>query len=314
MYCVLCHDPSSPMKPELSTPASRETDTTTGVHAANGETESSASTSMEEDKTGHVKDVDRDLEDLLLEEAMDENTEKMEEDEEEIQHQRQIRREQADRASKLLGQYLLQGWTMLNEACPRPSCYGVPLMRNKKNEKLCVICQSRYTEAEEPRQEPAKEPSSSISAELGTSSTPSATNLVPRNDTNKHTISPPSSVPADIKRRKVSPDEDMPQDAVSSSSTAVTIAATSSIAPVGALTQQLHPTSTFSSTAAAVHNQTDATITSLVGKMEQLRLMLEATPAQPISGQDLSETRAICDAIASCAAAIHACQTLTTRR
>jgi uncharacterized Zn finger protein (UPF0148 family) len=39
------------------------------------------------------------------------------------------RRAQSDRASAEIGRLLLQGWTMLADECPRPSCYGVPLMR-----------------------------------------------------------------------------------------------------------------------------------------------------------------------------------------
>ena len=39
------------------------------------------------------------------------------------------RRAQSDRASTVIGQRLLQGWAMLAEECPRPTCFGIPLIR-----------------------------------------------------------------------------------------------------------------------------------------------------------------------------------------
>lgn len=36
------------------------------------------------------------------------------------------RREQSDRASKLIGEKLLQGYCLLEEICPTNTCYGVP--------------------------------------------------------------------------------------------------------------------------------------------------------------------------------------------
>lgn len=35
------------------------------------------------------------------------------------------RREQSSRASQIIGQKLLQRWTLLNEVCPNPECYAV---------------------------------------------------------------------------------------------------------------------------------------------------------------------------------------------
>ncbi|KAF8741114.1 hypothetical protein AX14_005716 [Amanita brunnescens Koide BX004] len=60
------------------------------------------------------------------------------------------RREQSDRASREIGTRLLQGWAMLADECPGPTCYGVPLVRppkvgNDKNpRKECVICGVSY--------------------------------------------------------------------------------------------------------------------------------------------------------------------------
>ncbi|KAF9918275.1 hypothetical protein BX616_009667 [Lobosporangium transversale] len=44
--------------------------------------------------------------------------------EEEIK-ERNLRREQSERASQLIGQKMLQGWAMLQDPCPNPSCHGV---------------------------------------------------------------------------------------------------------------------------------------------------------------------------------------------
>ncbi|KAI8365173.1 uncharacterized protein BYT42DRAFT_589050 [Radiomyces spectabilis] len=54
-------------------------------------------------------------------------------------------REQSSKASQLIGQKLLQQWTLLNEICPSPSCYAVPLMRNPTTKHMyCVICENSY--------------------------------------------------------------------------------------------------------------------------------------------------------------------------
>ncbi|KAI7864276.1 hypothetical protein BDF14DRAFT_1836214 [Spinellus fusiger] len=55
------------------------------------------------------------------------------------------RREQSSKASQLIGQKLLQRWTLLNDICPNEQCYAVPLMRNPANKHmLCVICEQTY--------------------------------------------------------------------------------------------------------------------------------------------------------------------------
>ena len=38
---------------------------------------------------------------------------------------RERRREQSSKASQLIGQRLLQRWTLLNETCPNQDCYAV---------------------------------------------------------------------------------------------------------------------------------------------------------------------------------------------
>jgi len=50
------------------------------------------------------------------------------------------RLEHVDRASSAIGEHLLQGWTMLADACP--TC-GSPLMSLRDGPKTCVLCKSK---------------------------------------------------------------------------------------------------------------------------------------------------------------------------
>ncbi|KAF9949746.1 hypothetical protein BGZ72_008508 [Mortierella alpina] len=56
--------------------------------------------------------------------------------------QNEVRREQNERASRLMGEKMLQGWTMLQEPCPNAGCYGVPLMRSREKKEFCVVCET----------------------------------------------------------------------------------------------------------------------------------------------------------------------------
>ncbi|KAG0356326.1 hypothetical protein BGZ54_000768 [Gamsiella multidivaricata] len=58
---------------------------------------------------------------------------------------RESRREQSERASRLIGEKMLQGWTMLQDPCPNSACNGVPLIRNRERKKeYCVICETTF--------------------------------------------------------------------------------------------------------------------------------------------------------------------------
>ncbi|KAF9579509.1 hypothetical protein BGW38_004203 [Lunasporangiospora selenospora] len=57
---------------------------------------------------------------------------------------RELKREQSERASRLIGQKMLQGWAMLQDPCPNPSCHGVPLIRNREKKEFCVVCENYY--------------------------------------------------------------------------------------------------------------------------------------------------------------------------
>ncbi|KAI7903119.1 uncharacterized protein BX663DRAFT_509619 [Cokeromyces recurvatus] len=86
--------------------------------------------------------------------------------EEELRLRRE-RRDQSSRASQLIGQKMLQRWTLLNDHCPNESCYAIPLVRNPEtNERYCVICENvilteqeilKYKEQEEERKKKSKE-------------------------------------------------------------------------------------------------------------------------------------------------------------
>ncbi|KAF9183313.1 hypothetical protein BGZ51_008130 [Haplosporangium sp. Z 767] len=63
--------------------------------------------------------------------------------EEEVK-ERESNREQSERASRLIGQKMLQGWAMLQDPCPNLSCHGVPLLRNREKKEYCVVCENYF--------------------------------------------------------------------------------------------------------------------------------------------------------------------------
>ncbi|KAI9021958.1 hypothetical protein DFJ74DRAFT_643555 [Hyaloraphidium curvatum] len=71
-------------------------------------------------------------------------------------------REQSDRAARLIGQRMLSGWALLGDTCTNPDCIGIPLIRNRQREKLCVICETLYpAESSQPAPQadvPAEQP------------------------------------------------------------------------------------------------------------------------------------------------------------
>ncbi|KAG0056012.1 hypothetical protein BGZ83_006625 [Gryganskiella cystojenkinii] len=58
--------------------------------------------------------------------------------------EREKNREQSELASRLIGQKMLQGWAMLQDPCPNPSCHGVPLLRNREKKEYCVVCENYF--------------------------------------------------------------------------------------------------------------------------------------------------------------------------
>ncbi|KAI9027270.1 hypothetical protein CLU79DRAFT_741140 [Phycomyces nitens] len=97
------------------------------------------------------------------------------------------RREQSSKASQLIGQKLLQRWTLLNDICPNSSCYAVPLMRNPVNKHMvCVICDQTYVTEEDASamnltEKPASAPKSKPASETDVKSV-SVSNSVSNSD------------------------------------------------------------------------------------------------------------------------------------
>ncbi|KAJ8501467.1 hypothetical protein ONZ51_g586 [Trametes cubensis] len=88
------------------------------------------------------------------------------------------RRQQSDTASAEIGRRMLQGWAMLADECPNPTCYGIPLE--------CVICGVAYVDGRDavgqdrlvPMQSaPPSEDTNRLSAPTVGSSTATATQV-----------------------------------------------------------------------------------------------------------------------------------------
>ncbi|KAL1918534.1 uncharacterized protein VTP21DRAFT_3194 [Calcarisporiella thermophila] len=61
-----------------------------------------------------------------------------------IEDEKQARREQSEKATKLIGEKMLQGWALLNDSCINETCYGIPLLRNREKRCMCVVCGRYY--------------------------------------------------------------------------------------------------------------------------------------------------------------------------
>jgi uncharacterized Zn finger protein (UPF0148 family) len=86
----------------------------------------------------------------------------------------QPQRQRTDQISRLLGEKMLQGWTLLDDVCLAESCRGVPLMRNRQQQRVCVSCNAIYlTEAEAAQQALSKQ--TSVTPLKRTSSTSATT-------------------------------------------------------------------------------------------------------------------------------------------
>ncbi|CAI5726666.1 unnamed protein product [Hyaloperonospora brassicae] len=69
-----------------------------------------------------------------------------------------------DEASKLLGERMLQGWTMLGLSCPVDDCY-TPLVWNKQSRKMfCVRCDQYVVTEEELKQQQAEQKAEEMAA------------------------------------------------------------------------------------------------------------------------------------------------------
>ncbi|KAI8822438.1 uncharacterized protein EV422DRAFT_398285 [Fimicolochytrium jonesii] len=116
--CVLCNDPKHPYPPASSVGVAPTAPVVVGQ--SDGGLSHPAQYRLTAEET-------RELEPLLAEKDA------------ERAPPTTARRERSDRASKLLGQKLLAGWTLLDVVCE--DCDGgVPLMRNHQKKNVCVVC------------------------------------------------------------------------------------------------------------------------------------------------------------------------------
>ncbi|KAJ3141412.1 hypothetical protein HK100_007042, partial [Physocladia obscura] len=108
-FCCLCDDPKNPIPADTvdNTPHTDENITTTGDHSINTYGNNSISSDDDCDES------------------------------EERPMPASTARSDSDRASKLLGEKLLSGWTMLADVCS--TCHVTPLME-KAGSRLCVKC------------------------------------------------------------------------------------------------------------------------------------------------------------------------------
>jgi len=173
-----------PAQSEPTTPAPHPESTELDVEATL-ESSAIASENQARQNTRAVEDED----DKGME--SDDDFEDAEEDvpkptEEEVK-ERETKREQSERASRLIGQKMLQGWAMLQDPCPNPSCHGVPLLRSREKKEYCVICEN-YFQREQDLQHgkytivpetPSQPPTVTSAATQGPPGTGSSASLVP---------------------------------------------------------------------------------------------------------------------------------------
>ncbi|KAF9300643.1 hypothetical protein BGZ74_007660 [Mortierella antarctica] len=56
----------------------------------------------------------------------------------------QSKGEQNERATRLIGQKMLEGWAMLQAPCPNPGCNEVTLIQSPDNRDYCVVCEQFF--------------------------------------------------------------------------------------------------------------------------------------------------------------------------
>ncbi|KNC98200.1 uncharacterized protein SPPG_06602 [Spizellomyces punctatus DAOM BR117] len=257
--CVLCDDPEHPHPPPSAKPESNVETTSVVNEITEEEEEELANILAEEDRTTPSNQVG---------ETQD-------------QEFARIRREQGNKASRLLGQKMLAGWTLLDENCPNGTCYGVPLVRNRQKQNYCVICERSYVDGQEVvRNPPNSPPAPQPSAAKELTNEPGPSTPVSRLEEGR-----PSPIPVPEK----TPRSDEEREDVSKRRKLTT------------RPENIPRSGVASATGAA--EQAALTIVALSKRLEDLRGILEG-----VTNPD--ESRVLCDAITSCANAIVACQAI----
>lgn len=81
-----------------------------------------------------------------------------------------IKMDKVDDVSSKLGQYMMKGWTLLDQHCPKETC-SCPLVKSREGTTLCVSCGQEGTENEEHQfdqlQEPIRDNSGDSLASIG---------------------------------------------------------------------------------------------------------------------------------------------------
>ncbi|CEP10303.1 hypothetical protein [Parasitella parasitica] len=132
--------------------------------------------------------------------------------EEELRIRRE-RREQSSKASQLIGQKMLQRWALLNDHCPNPRCYAVPLIRNPDTKQMfCVICEN-FILTEEEASKLEKE-TKSASQEQDQKKSPQSMEQSSSETTQTKLIHSPVApqLAEERKRQKLEPASDIPVD------------------------------------------------------------------------------------------------------
>ncbi|KAI8918190.1 hypothetical protein DFJ77DRAFT_454701 [Powellomyces hirtus] len=240
--CVLCDDPVNPYPPISQLAAETEVTIVEDPSVVPSTSEPTGAVTTPEE--------DAELEAVLNEEVTPSRNEAAER-----------RREKGNQASKLLGQKMLAGWTMLEDTCPNPTCIGVPLMRSRQKQTICVMCDGQ----------PAPQPNGVVPAAQLKAAAETKVTVVPEPIPKLSTLAEKAlSETSAAKVRNDSPKR-----------------------------RKIDPTASSIDT---LTDQVALTILTLTGRMEDLRQSVES------STTSVDDTRAICDAISSCAGAIVALQ------
>ncbi|KAJ2450412.1 hypothetical protein GGF42_004495 [Coemansia sp. RSA 2424] len=192
--------------------------------------------------------------------------------------ERQRKREQGDLASQLIAKRLLQGWAMIDQACPNESCYSVPLVQDRNKTQLCVVCGQHYMDEEVYTKKYGALPPATAASSISTSS---------------------SSGPAPTTASKPSETQvlaDLPAPIVATAATTTT-----------ASSEKVAARSADVETRPAKRRHGSAAVGVAVKALESKLAQLSAQLAEATDYRDIC---AISKAIGACARAIHECQPL----
>ncbi|KAJ2911087.1 hypothetical protein GGI21_000212 [Coemansia aciculifera] len=197
-----------------------------------------------------------------------------------VDYARQRRREQSDLASQLIAKRLLQGWAMIDQACPNESCYSVPLVQDRDKTQQCVICEQRYMDEDAYVKKFGALPPAAAAISASTSSSNKSSKPVPT----------PTSKPSDAKELA-----DLPSPTTDKTNSATIVSSSKEFAR-SADVEATRPVKRRHGSAAV-----DVAVKALEDKLAQLAAQLAET----------TDLRAICSiskAMSACVRAIHECQ------